>query len=97
MKSSSHYSYERLPQKRSRREAAIEPTMSASEARARLRVDESGRSAIIFKDNYAQAQRELQYLQSECDNIVDILHKLEKIDKQAIQLVSLGDWTGGLT
>ena len=56
---------------------------SIEDARARLKMDESGKSAIIFKDHYAQAQQDLQRVQSECDNILDILHKLEQIDRQA--------------
>jgi hypothetical protein len=47
-----------IPQKRPRPTGAIETT--AEEARARLKVDENGKQAIIFKDNYAQAQRDLK-------------------------------------
>ena len=67
----------------------------SAEPKRRLKLDED-KSKLIYKDNYAQAQRDLLRVQSECDNILDILHKLGLIDQQALQLVILGDKNGGL-
>ena len=62
-----------------------------SQPTARQKLSES-KSAIVFKG----AQADLSRIQSVCDNIVDILANLEKIDAAAMKSIGQGNRDGGL-
>ena len=59
---------------------------------ARQKLSET-KSTIVFKGTQADLNR----IQSVCDNIVDILANLEKIDSTAMKLIRLGNRDGGLS
>ena len=58
---------------------------------ARQKLSET-KAVIVFKDTQADIAR----IQAVCDNIVDILTNLEKIDRAAMKLIRLGNRDGGL-